>query len=336
MNIEHVTGVSLAPRRLSGQQRDFAVCRRMLGHVVDDNQSMLAAIAKIFRHREGGERRNPLLARCGRCAGDDEDATFRRAVRLHRIDDAFDRGRFLPDRDVDANDVAGLLVDDAVDGNRRFADGAIADDQFALTAPQSEHGVDDEQAGLNRFADEIAIDDRRSGTLHRFATCRADDPATVERTTKRIDNATEQGWPYRHAYHLAAAVDAVPRFDGSGIVEQDAAENIAVERQREADLTAFEAHNFVEPDIGQAGHECNAVGDRLNTTHLLGGGRERRRADALLCVHQPAVKIRLVSANVQLLANAIEVGAPAIAHDHVGATEFDAGYHRRIGAKLQG
>ena len=36
--------------------------RGVLGHVVDDDQRVLPAIAKVFRHREAGEGRNPLQA----------------------------------------------------------------------------------------------------------------------------------------------------------------------------------------------------------------------------------------------------------------------------------
>ena len=203
-----------------------------------------AAIAEIFRHREAGKGRDPLQPRSGRRARDDEDAAFRRTVRLNRIDDALDRGRFLTDRDIDADNVAGLLIDDAIDGNRRFADGAIPDDQFALAAPQGKHGIDDEQAGLHGFADEIAVDDRGSGTLHRLVAFGIDCSAAVERAAQRIDDATEQGRPYRYAYHLAGAADPVPRFDALGLVEQNASENVAVEREREADLTVFEAHEL--------------------------------------------------------------------------------------------
>ena len=112
--------------------------RGVLGQVVDDDQRVLAAIAEVFGHREAGEGRDPLQARSGRRARDDEDAAFRRAVRLNRVDDPLDRGRLLADRDIDADDVAGLLIDDAIDGDRRLAGGAIADDQLALAAPQRE------------------------------------------------------------------------------------------------------------------------------------------------------------------------------------------------------
>ena len=107
MDIEHVAGISLAPRRLAGEERDLAMRGGVLGHVVDDDQRVLAAIAEVFRHREAGKRRDPLQTRSSRRARDDEDAAFRRAVGLNCVDDPLDRGRLLTDCDVDADDVAG-------------------------------------------------------------------------------------------------------------------------------------------------------------------------------------------------------------------------------------
>ncbi len=63
MNIEDVAGVGLAAGRLSGEQGNLAVACRVLGQVVDHDQGVLAAIAKIFRHGEGGEGRDPLQSR---------------------------------------------------------------------------------------------------------------------------------------------------------------------------------------------------------------------------------------------------------------------------------
>ena len=146
VHVEHVAGIRLAAGRLAGQQRDLAVGGGVLGQVVDHDQRVAAAIAEILRHREAGERRDPLQAgRVGGC-GDDEDAALRRAVRGDRVDGAPDARGFLADRDIDADDVAGFLVDDRVDGDRRLADGAVADDQLALAAAEGEQRVDDEQA----------------------------------------------------------------------------------------------------------------------------------------------------------------------------------------------
>ena len=65
---------------------------------------------------------------------------------------AGDRGVLLPDGDVDAEDVAALLVDDGVDRDRRLPGLPVADDQLPLPAPDRHHRVDGLEPGLHRLA----------------------------------------------------------------------------------------------------------------------------------------------------------------------------------------
>ena len=58
----------------------------------------------------------------------------------------------LADRDVDALNAGGLLVDDRVDRHRGLAGLAVADDQLALAAADRDHRVDRLVAGLHRLA----------------------------------------------------------------------------------------------------------------------------------------------------------------------------------------
>ena len=81
VQVEDVARIGLATGRLARQQRDLAMGGGVLGQVVDHDQRMLAAVAKILGHGEAGERRDPLQARARPSAGDDEDAALRRAVR---------------------------------------------------------------------------------------------------------------------------------------------------------------------------------------------------------------------------------------------------------------
>src|ERR1700757_478819 len=181
MNVEHIAGVSLASRRLSRQESDFAVRGGVLGHVIDDDESMPAPIAKVFRHREAGERSDPLQAWGSRCARDNENAAFRRAVGLDCVDDPLDRGRLLTDRDVDADDITGLLVDDAVDSDCCLADSPIPNDQLSLATSQGKHGIEHLYAGPNRLTDKIAVDDCRRWTLDRLVALNLHCAAVVER-----------------------------------------------------------------------------------------------------------------------------------------------------------
>ena len=151
VDIENVARIGLAPGRLAGQERELAMGRGVLGQIVDDHQRVAAAIAEIFADREAGERRDPLQrgGRGGR--GDHEHAALGRAELAHRLDHPLDRGRALADRDIDADHVRALLVDDRVDRDRRLAGGAVADDELALSASERKQRVDDQNAGLDRL-----------------------------------------------------------------------------------------------------------------------------------------------------------------------------------------
>ena len=67
-----------------------------------------------------------------------------------------DGRQLLADRDVDADEVAALLVDDRVDRDGGLARLAVADDQLALAAADRDQGVDGLDAGLDRRVDRLA------------------------------------------------------------------------------------------------------------------------------------------------------------------------------------
>ena len=58
------------------------------------------------------------------------------------------RRAFLADRDVDADDISALLVDDRVERDSRLSRLAVPDDQLALSAADRDHGVDGFDSGL--------------------------------------------------------------------------------------------------------------------------------------------------------------------------------------------
>ena len=63
MQIEYIARIGFATGWLSGEQREFAMGRGMLGQIVEDDQRVLAAIAKILGYGEPCERRDPLQSR---------------------------------------------------------------------------------------------------------------------------------------------------------------------------------------------------------------------------------------------------------------------------------
>ena len=177
-----------------------------------------------------------------------------------------------------------LLGDDRVDGERRLADRPIADDQLALAAPQREQRVEDQHAGLHRLGDQLAFEDAGRRALDRLPPRRGDRSAAVDRPAERIDDAAEQRLADRDAHDVAGSAHSVARFDRLGLVEQDATDAVALERLGEAELSAVETHQLVEPDVGQAGNQRDAVldlfdpADRLDLRAEFGAIEPRPRA----------------------------------------------------------
>ena len=111
----------------------------------------------------------------------DDDRVIHRAGIGEDLHDLRDRRALLPDRAVDADHVAALLVDDRVQNDGGLAGLAVADDQFALAAADRNHRVDGFDAGLQRLAHRLAVHDAGGDALDRDALIRGDRALAVER-----------------------------------------------------------------------------------------------------------------------------------------------------------
>jgi len=143
-----VAGIGLAARRTPQQERDLAVRLGVLGKIVVDDQHVFVLIHQLFGHRAARIRRDVLERRSLRRADGDDRRVLHRVVLRERLGQRRNGRRLLPDRDVDAIDAFAALVDDRVDRDRRLTGRAIADDEFALAAPDRNQRVDRADAGL--------------------------------------------------------------------------------------------------------------------------------------------------------------------------------------------
>ena len=76
---------------------------------------------------------------------------------LRRVLAAGHGGGALADRAIDAQNILAALVQDGVDRDRGLAGLPVAQDQFALAAPDRNQRVDDLQPGLQRHAALVII-----------------------------------------------------------------------------------------------------------------------------------------------------------------------------------
>ena len=132
-----------------------------------------------------------MVRRLGSRSGDHDGVVHGAGVgqSLHHLRD---RRALLPDRAVDADHVAALLVDDGVQNDGGLAGLAVADDQFALAAADRNHRVDGLDAGLQRLAHRLPVDHARRDALDGHALLGGDRALAVERNAQRIHHAADQ------------------------------------------------------------------------------------------------------------------------------------------------
>jgi hypothetical protein len=239
----------------------------VLAEVVVDAQGVLdqpvahldAALHDLLAHRDARVRGEVLERRGVLGAGHDDDRVLQRAVLLERRDGLRHGGQLLPDRDVDADEVAALLVDDRVDRDRGLARLAVADDQLALAAADRDQRVDRLDAGLDRRVDRLADDDAGGDAFDGAAGGRGDRPLVVERPAERVDDAAEERLADRDLDDATRGLDRVAFLDLGRAAEDDRADRLLLEVEGHPEDVARELEQLAR----EGGVEAVDLGDAV-------------------------------------------------------------------------
>ncbi len=164
----------------------------------------------------------------------------------------------MADRHVDADHVAALLVDDRVEGQRRFAGLPVADHQLALPASDGNHGVDGLDPGLQRLFHRLPVDHAGRQALHRIELRRLNRTLAVDRLADSIHHAPDHGLTHRHRHDARRAAHLVAFADVRVIAQQHRAHLILFQVHGDArnvvrKLDQLARHHFLETvDAGNA------------------------------------------------------------------------------------
>ena len=169
MEVEHIARKGLATRRTAQQQGHLPVGHRLLGEIVIDDQGVHAVVAEEFAHGGTGVRCQELQRGRLRSRSCNDDRILERTLFLQDLHEFRHRGALLPDRHVDAVElarfvvalIAWLLIDEGIKGNGSLSGLPVADDQLALTAPDRDQAVNRLQPGLHGFVHGLPRDDPR-------------------------------------------------------------------------------------------------------------------------------------------------------------------------------
>ena len=174
----------------------------------------------------------------------------------------------LPDRDVDADQVTVLVVDDRVDRDRRLAGLAVADDQLALAAADRDHRVDRLQSGEHRLFHRLALDDSGRLVLDRTRRRRPDLALAVERVAERIDDPPEHLLTDGNLQQALGALHGVALDDLLPLAEHHGADVVGLEVERQPGDVVGEFEHLERHAVLEAVDAADAVGDRQHGPDL--------------------------------------------------------------------
>ena len=173
----------------------------------------------------------------------------------------------MTDRHVDARNVLAFLVDDRIDGHSRLAGLAVADDQFALTAPDRYHRVNRLQAGLQWLVDRFTGDHTRRDFFDHVGQLGVDRAFAVDRLTQRVDHSAQQLGADRDLQNAAGALDRVAFGNVLVLAQHHGADRVTLEVQcqtvsRRAVSGGGEFKHLALHHIGQAVDTHDTVSHR--------------------------------------------------------------------------
>ena len=170
----------------------------------------------------------------------DDDRVRQGSVLGEGCDRLRDRRALLADRDIDAFHAGAALVDDRVDGDRRLAGLAVADDELTLPAADRRHGVDDLDPRLQRLRNRLSRHDARRLDLESAFHGGAERPLPVDRLPERVHDATEQRVAHRHRKDAAGRAHHLSLVEPFHRPEHDGADRLLVEVEGKADGAVLE------------------------------------------------------------------------------------------------
>src|SRR5579859_2538368 len=222
MQVEHVAWIRFASGWAANDQRDVAIGFGVLGQVIIDDKRVASRLHELFTHRAARVGRDVFERRGVGCARYHDDGMLHRALFFQNGLCARYGRVLLTNSHVDADQVFALLVDDGVDSYRRLTRLAVADQQFALAAPDGDHAVNGFDTGLHRGVHRLARNHARSHALDGARLIRNDRPFIVDWLAQWVNHAANQRVTNGNRDHAARRAHFVV-FTNMCIIAQDGA-----------------------------------------------------------------------------------------------------------------
>jgi len=148
--------------------------------------------------------------------------------------------------------IAAFLINDRVDGHRGLAGLPVADDQFALAAPDGNHRVDGLDSGLQRLLHRASIHHAGRNGFDVARIFGYDGTLAVDRLPERIYHAPDHRFANRHRHDAAGAPDFVAFLDLLIFAQQHRSHLVFFQIERDSGDAVRKLHHLAGHYVFQA------------------------------------------------------------------------------------
>src|SRR5215211_2324859 len=259
MQIEHIAGIRFTSGRTAKKQRNLAVCPRMFGKIIINDQGIASSFHEFFTNGSSRIGSDILQRRRLICSSNDDNCVVHGTGALQNTKRACNSSLLLSDGHVDTNQVLAFLINDRVNGNGRLAGLTITNNQFALSPPNRNHRVDGLDARLDRRIHILTIHHTRSDTLNWAEAGCGNWPLSINGLTQRVDYTTDHGITHRNRSDTPRSTHGHAFRDSPVIAHNDHTNTISFKVECSPHNTIQELNKFLRSYICKSLYTSNTI-----------------------------------------------------------------------------
>ena len=240
----------------------------MLGEVVVDDEGVLAIGHELLAHGAARVGSQVLKRRGIRGVGRHHNGVLHSPILLQYCHHLGHFANPLAYGYVDAEQVSALLVDYSVQGDSRFARGAVADDQLSLAPAYGDHAVDALDPGLDGGIHRLPSHHVGRYYFHGTKLVPFNWSLAIQWPPQGVYHPSQQRFAHGHPGHLPGAADLVPLLDRLLRTQDDGSHAVLFQVHGQARYAVGKLQQLVGLDTRQAVDFGDAVPNLDHRAHV--------------------------------------------------------------------
>ena len=214
---------------------------------------------EVFRHRCTRVGSDILQGCWGGCAGNDHRGVFHSTVTFQCINYAGNGRIFLTDCNVETFDVLAFLIQDRVNADGCLASFSVTNHKLSLAAANRCHRVDRFDTRLHWLGNGLPFGNTCCDDFNRACGIGLNRSLAVQCVAQRIEYATDDCITCRNRQQCSECFDFVAFLNGQEVTENDHADGVFLEVERESNRTVGKLNHLTGHDSRESVNASDAV-----------------------------------------------------------------------------